>query len=80
MLTLTHNYYDRHATINCNFKSLKILQIQQKRKDKRKKNIEMIVFYVWIKIKWNVFFIVISQFKMFFVESVCESFNLFVTI
>lgn len=26
MLTLTHNYYDRHATINCNFKSLKILQ------------------------------------------------------
>lgn len=35
MLTLTHNYYDRHATINCNFKSLKILQIQQKNTEKK---------------------------------------------
>lgn len=61
MLTLTHNYSDRHATINCNFKSLKILhkniiKLQHETKKKKQNVIEMIVFYVWIKIKWNVFY------------------------
>lgn len=58
MLTLTYNYSDRHATINCNFKSLKILQIKitSEKNGEKKHKLKWLYFmcvYMVVYNKWQ---------------------------